>query len=77
MLASQAPRRARPIGPSTTAEAPVPESEPLTRKAPREPSRSTLCTQAPVLFELVPGLLAAHKMQLDSAQQSYLPLAIE
>ena len=43
----------------------------------KEVRAGVLYTQAPVLFELVPGLLAAHKMQLDSAQQSYLPLAIE
>ncbi|HSF11709.1 MAG TPA: PD-(D/E)XK nuclease family protein, partial [Erythrobacter sp.] len=36
-----------------------------------------LYTHAPVLFELSPEMLAAHKSVLQAAQQSYLPLAIE
>jgi ATP-dependent helicase/nuclease subunit A len=36
-----------------------------------------LYTHAPVLFDLSPEVLAAHKSGLQSAQQSYLPLAIE
>ncbi len=38
---------------------------------------AVLYTHAPVLFELGPDVLAPHKQQLDSEQQSYWPLAIE
>jgi ATP-dependent helicase/nuclease subunit A len=43
----------------------------------REVRAGVLYTQAPVLFELSPEALATHKSGLQSAQQSYLPLAIE
>jgi ATP-dependent helicase/nuclease subunit A len=36
-----------------------------------------LYTHAPVLYDLSPEMLAAHKSGLQAAQQSYLPLAIE
>jgi ATP-dependent helicase/nuclease subunit A len=36
-----------------------------------------LYTHAPVLFEIPADKVAAHKQQLDTAQQSYIPLAIE
>ncbi|AOL94656.1 double-strand break repair helicase AddA [Porphyrobacter sp. LM 6] len=38
---------------------------------------AVLYTHAPVLLELGPDVLAPHKQQLDSEQQSYWPLAIE
>jgi ATP-dependent helicase/nuclease subunit A len=43
----------------------------------REVRAGVLYTHAPVLFELGPDVLAPHKQQLDSEQQSYWPLAIE
>lgn len=43
----------------------------------REVRAGVLYTHAPVLYDLAPEILAAHKSGLQAAQQSYLPLAIE
>ncbi|HSJ78273.1 MAG TPA: PD-(D/E)XK nuclease family protein, partial [Erythrobacter sp.] len=43
----------------------------------REVRAGVLYTHAPVLFELATEQLAGPKQQLDSAQESYWPLAIE
>jgi ATP-dependent helicase/nuclease subunit A len=43
----------------------------------REVRAAVLYTHAPALFDLAPDVLAAHKSGLQTAQQSYLPLAIE
>ncbi len=43
----------------------------------REVRAGVLYTHAPAMFDLAPELLAPHKSGLGSAQQSYLPLAIE
>jgi ATP-dependent helicase/nuclease subunit A len=43
----------------------------------REVRAGVLYTHGPVLFDLPPDRLAAHKAGLQEAQQSYLPLAIE
>jgi ATP-dependent helicase/nuclease subunit A len=43
----------------------------------REVRAGVLYTHAPVLFALDPAVVAAHKQRLDSAQQSFAPLAIE
>ena len=43
----------------------------------REVRAGVLYTHAPVLFDLAPELLAPHKSGLGTAQQSYVPLAIE
>jgi ATP-dependent helicase/nuclease subunit A len=43
----------------------------------REVRAGVLYTHTPALFDLAPDVLAAHKSGLQTAQQSYLPLAIE
>lgn len=43
----------------------------------REVRAAVLYTQAPVLFECAPAALAHYKSGLETAQQSYVPLAIE
>ena len=43
----------------------------------REVRAGVLYTHAPVLFDLPPATLAAHKNALQTAQQSLLPLDIE
>lgn len=43
----------------------------------REVRAGVLYTHAPALFDIAPEMLAHHKAGLDTAQQTYVPLAIE
>ncbi|BDI60930.1 double-strand break repair helicase AddA [Qipengyuania nanhaisediminis] len=43
----------------------------------REVSAAVLYTQTPQLFAIPPAMLAGHKRELDRAQQSYAPRALE